>query len=121
MSEPTFETLIAGLKALHHIDLERGVHEQIADALESLLKERMMTDKERGLYRKYRVERLDDVEGKHNDCFYFVLDTTHDPFAAPALRAYGMACRHEYPELSKDLLSIAAKLEDALLTAEEPE
>ena len=70
-----------------------------------------MTNKERGLYRKYRVDRLDDVKGKHNDCFYFVLDTAHDKFAVPALKAYANACREEYPVLAQDI--------DALLTAEE--
>ena len=90
--------------------LENGEPE-LADELESLLKERTMTDKERGLYRKYRVSRLDDVEGKHNECFYFVLDTVHDPFATPALRAYANACREEFPVLAQDI--------DALLTAEE--
>ena len=92
--------------------LENGEPE-LADELESLLKERTMTDKERGLYRKYRVSRLDDVEGKHNECFYFVLDTVHDPFATPALRAYANACREEFPVLAQDI--------DALLTAEEQE
>ena len=68
-----------------------------------------MTDKERGLYRKYRVSRLDDVMGKHNDCFYFVLDTNHDPFAIPALKAYAHACREEYPVLAQDIDDLLTK------------
>jgi len=62
-----------------------------------------MTDKCKGLYRKYIVSRLDDVEGKHNKCFYFVLDTVHDKFAIPALKAYADACRAEYPLLAQDI------------------
>lgn len=64
------------------------------------------TDKERGLYRKYKVERLDgssEPGRKHEKCDYFVLDLTHDPFATPALAAYATACEEEYPELAADL------------------
>ena len=78
-------------------------------------KEERINDSQRGLYRKYRVSRLDDVVGKHNDCEYFVLDLTHDKHAAPALRAYAMSCREEYPLLFQDLINIAAKLEDDAL------
>ena len=71
------------------------------------------TDQERGFYQKYHVQRLDDPTGKHDECKYFVLDLTHghDPFVAPALRAYAMACRVEYPLLFEDLLKIAAAME----------
>ena len=61
-------------------------------------------DKDRGLYSKYRVERLNDPEGKHEECDFFVLDLTHDPFALPAIRAYIDACRKEYPHLAVDLM-----------------
>jgi hypothetical protein len=63
---------------------------------------------EQGIYDKYRVCRTDrsDAPGcKHDGCQYFVLDRTHDKFAAPALTAYGLACATEYPELSRELLS----------------
>jgi len=81
----------------------------------------MTDDRERGLYRKYRVERLDDPTKKHERCSYFVLDLMdgHDPFVAPALRAYAMACRAEYPLLFEDLINIAAFLEDAQLAKKE--
>lgn len=62
-----------------------------------------MTDKERGLYRKYDVSRIDDPQKKHSNCSFFVLDLDHDPFAAIALRAYAVACRDEYPLLANDL------------------
>jgi hypothetical protein len=60
-------------------------------------------DAQRGLYRKYRVERLNDPTGKHRDCTYFVIDEVHDPFANPALRAYADACEETYPQLATDL------------------
>lgn len=63
----------------------------------------MEPDTERGLYRKYHVERLNDHEGKHAKCQFFVLDLNHDPFARAALLAYAGACADEYPVLSDDL------------------
>lgn len=67
----------------------------------------MPTDKaRRGLYAKFNVTRTDGTDApdqKHDGCDYFVLDLTHDPFAAPALLAYVEACREEYPALARDL------------------
>jgi len=71
----------------------------------------MPPDTVRGLYTKYLVERVDGSSmpgGKHHKCFYYVLDTDHDPFAIPALQAYANACRDKYPKLAADL--------DALIT-----
>lgn len=59
-----------------------------------------------GLYRKFNVLRTDgrDMPGeKHENCQYFVLDITHDPFAKPALLAYAEACKNSYPVLAEDL------------------
>jgi hypothetical protein len=59
-----------------------------------------------GLYDKFSVERTDGTSApgqKHDGCKYFVLDLTHDPFAAPAIRAYVDACRADYPLLARDL------------------
>ncbi len=70
------------------------------------------TDKERGLYRKYIIERVDGSSApgrKHHDCDCFVLDLTHDPFAIPAIKAYIEACRAEYPLLAADLEKRIAK------------
>lgn len=70
-------------------------------------KKEASSDKERGLYRKYKVERIDGSSGpgrKHEHCEYFVLDLTHDPFAAAAITAYAEACLMEYPELAADLM-----------------
>ncbi|MCT7361196.1 hypothetical protein [Mycolicibacterium llatzerense] len=57
------------------------------------------SDKQRGLYGKYRVER---VVGKEKGP-YFVLAYTSDPHAAVALRAYADSCEADYPQLAADL------------------
>lgn len=67
----------------------------------------MDRDTGRGLYRKYDVRRLNDPEGKHTQCNYFVLDLDHDPYAKVALRAYAVSCRQKFPQLSDDLTQIA--------------
>lgn len=54
---------------------------------------------ERGLYGKYRVERVD---GKDKGP-YFVLGYTSDPHAAVALAAYAASCEADYPQLAADL------------------
>lgn len=70
-------------------------------------------DKVRGLYQKYRVQRIIDPEHKHSGCFYFVLDTKHDKYAVPALKAYAKACRREFPQLSTDLYKMADNIVQA--------
>jgi hypothetical protein len=65
-----------------------------------------MGQKNKGLYRKFHVERTDgqsEPGGKHVGCEYFVLDLDHDPFAAAAIAAYADACEGEYPLLAADL------------------
>lgn len=67
-------------------------------------------DKDRGLYGKFRVERVDGSSApgqKHHNCQYFVLDLTHDKHAPAALRAYADSCKAEYPKLADDLYKIA--------------
>ena len=67
-----------------------------------------------GLYEKFRVERTDGTSApgkKHAGCGYFVLDTTHDPFALPALRVYADACRSTDRPLAEDLDRLIAKRE----------
>lgn len=63
----------------------------------------MDTDKQQGLYRKYHVERLNDEDGKHRECDYFVLDLVHDANARAALLAYADECEAEHPSLAADL------------------
>jgi hypothetical protein len=73
----------------------------------------VMSDTQKGLYQKYRVERIDgssEQGRKHESCAYFVLDLDHDPYALPALKAYARACRKEYPSLAHDLLGIVVGL-----------
>jgi hypothetical protein len=68
-----------------------------------------MDNPKRGLYGKYFVKRTDgksEPGQKHENCQYFVLDITHDPFALPALRAYMGACAAMYPALAEDLYKI---------------
>lgn len=60
-------------------------------------------DRERGVYLRYEVQRLQDDERKHVGCDYFVLDLTHDKFARKALKAYAKACSKEHPQLAQDL------------------
>ncbi|OHU76063.1 hypothetical protein [Mycobacteroides chelonae] len=69
-----------------------------------------VSDKNVGLYSKYRVERTD---GKDKGP-YFVLQYATDPHARTALAAYAASCREHYPAL-------AADLREALLKHEAPE
>lgn len=62
-----------------------------------------MDDKERGLYHKFKVERVDGSP-KHEGCDYFVLDLDHDPIALYALATYARQARAEgYDLLADDL------------------
>jgi len=63
-------------------------------------------DAERGIYDKYRVQRLNDSTNKHAECSYFVLDLVHDRHAKAALEAYADSCEAEFPELARDLRRI---------------
>lgn len=67
-------------------------------------------DKIVGLYHKYYVERTDGSSSngkKHEYCKYFVIDMTHDKFAADALLAYSIACKDKFPVLSNELREFA--------------
>lgn len=82
-----------------------------------------MSDENRGLYRKYKVERTDGSSapgGKHEDCRYFVLDLEHDEFSVPALQAYAAAAESRYPNLARDLFAMVGR-RSADLTDEERE
>ncbi len=73
----------------------------------------MSRDEERGLYEKYTVTRTDGSSAsgeKHEHCYYFVLDTDHDPHAKPALLAYADSCEQQYPELARDLRGLARRM-----------
>lgn len=57
------------------------------------------SDRERGLYGKYRVERVD---GKDKGP-YFVLGYRTDRHSRAGLAAYAASCRQEFPALAADL------------------
>lgn len=69
-----------------------------------------------GIYQKFIVRRSDGEHRrgrKHQRCEYFVLDLAHDPFAAPALRAYADACAKDgYIPLAEELREKAFQLEN---------
>lgn len=50
-----------------------------------------MTENGAHLEQRYRVEKVNDPTGRHDECRYFVLDPKHDPHAAAALLAYAAA------------------------------
>lgn len=61
-------------------------------------------EKQAGILPKYDVARLNDADGKHDDCRYFVLDPQHDPIAVDALRMYAKVAREAgYIALAGDL------------------
>lgn len=69
-----------------------------------------MSNKAKGLYNKFNVERVDgksDIGEKHFGCRYFVLDADHDPYAKAALLAYADACQEEFSLLAFDVRALA--------------
>jgi hypothetical protein len=62
-----------------------------------------MSDRTRGLYKRWKVTRLSDPTGKHDHCETFVLDLAHDRYSIQALTAYADACQGDYPDLAEDL------------------
>lgn len=64
----------------------------------------MTMDITKGLEARYEVRKINDLEGKHNDCPYFVLDPIHDLMAREALKYYmGLARKMGYVILANDL------------------
>lgn len=68
----------------------------------------MTDDAKRGLYKKFKVERMDGKSAsgeKHYCCEYFVLDMDHDAHARAAIAAYVQSLEYakEYPQLAADL------------------
>lgn len=58
-----------------------------------------------GLESRYHVSKINDPEGKHESCRYFVLDPQHDKHSVVALKAYAASVKDEFPELATDLLA----------------
>jgi hypothetical protein len=71
-------------------------------------------DRSRGLYDKYRVERVDGstADGKkHDHCRHFVLDADHDPIAPLCLNFYADLCESTYPQLARDLRKLTGGID----------
>ena len=66
-----------------------------------------------GSYRKYRVEKLNDDMGKHNECEYFVLDLTHDPLAREAALFYARSIMTTNGRLMADIAGSVRRIEQA--------
>jgi hypothetical protein len=60
-----------------------------------------------GLEERYHVNKINDETGKHDECFYFVLDPKHDPHSWVALLAYAESVKEDEPELATELEVIA--------------
>lgn len=64
-----------------------------------------MPEQSKGLYNKYKVERIDGKPGREN-CQYFVVDVCHDPYGPAAVRAYIDALPDDFAQLKADLEKI---------------
>lgn len=58
---------------------------------------------DRGLYPKYHVAKVADPAHTHDDCFYFVLDLTHDEGGREAALRYADYIEPANPALAIDL------------------
>jgi hypothetical protein len=63
-----------------------------------------------GIISKFIVTKIHDPEGKHDNCFFFVLDPKHDYFARQALSTYAQVCNSEQPKLASDLRKLLGGL-----------
>lgn len=71
---------------------------------------------DQGFYAKFHVARVDGRDapgGDRENAVYFTLDLVHDPFAAPALRAYVEASEATLPHLAADLREHFPEIFDA--------
>lgn len=66
-----------------------------------------------GIIHKFDVKKVNDPEGKHDYCWYFVLDPQHDPHARIALAAYAVDCAPHYPRLAEDLRKVLGNVTNA--------
>jgi hypothetical protein len=93
-------------KAVKRINKRRA---QAATVLIEHAKEAATPDRERGIYPKYMISRLDgssEPGKKHEKCRYFVLDLDHDPHATPALFSYATSARADgYEQLAGELFA----------------
>ncbi len=76
-----------------------------------------MSDNDRGLYKKFIIQRMDNTDRpgrKHDGCRYFVLDLDHDPNAFAALLAYATECEADNPILASDLRRMTMEPNEAV-------
>lgn len=67
-----------------------------------------------GLEARYHVQKINDPNGKHDECRYFVLDPAHDLIARQALAFYrNHAARLGYDALANDLTAWLDALDPA--------
>jgi hypothetical protein len=60
-----------------------------------------------GLHQKYYVIKMDDPEGTHQECPFFVLDIKHDRSARFAMLAYAISVkRRGFVKLHDDLKAL---------------
>lgn len=95
------------------VTLEQS-HACMVDTLNpSTTREEPMDEKSVGVIKKYDVRRVNDPEGKHAECRYFVLDPRHDPLARDALVVYAHAAEVSgYGSLAEDLRGWLDELPD---------
>lgn len=63
-----------------------------------------------GLHQKYKVTKIEDPNGKHDDCPFFVLDIKHDRSARFAMLAYAVSVkRRGFVKLHDDLKALLKK------------
>lgn len=66
-----------------------------------------------GLTPRYDVQRLNDPEGKHDDCRYFVLDPRHDSYARSVLAVYAQEVDNAgYKKLAAEIMGWLHELDD---------
>lgn len=69
------------------------------------------------IHHKFDVRRVDGNDGpgsKHDGCDYFVLDLSHDVFAADAMRAYAEAAHATHPTLAAAVRQRVIEMPDHL-------
>lgn len=86
-----------------------GANEAAAATVRAVAEGEEVDQRSRGLYPKFRVERLDGRDlwdGDRADADYFVLDLDYDDprSVIPAIKQYARGCAEKYPALSQDLL-----------------
>lgn len=76
--------------------------------------EKTMSDNT-GIEARYLVKKIEDPAGKHDDCFFFVLDPKHDKHAQMAMVAYALSVQGENPVLAQELEEVADRYYQEML------